>query len=230
MVPKNREGDRVSLNSDSRRAGILDAAGSEFVEKGFAAATTAAIAARARISKRDLYRLFGSKEGILDALVAAHSGGMALLPRLGPQAGVAEFLAALADFGRRFLPDLLDWRKTALFRTAIAEAPRSTRIAEAVDSQGAAPVRAAFFAFMGDAVRAGIVSGGDVELIAHAYMDVLVGPWQQRVLLGTHPPPSADVVEVQVARALEVVRRLIAAAPARPPASSDETSPDGAEP
>ncbi|MDR3376360.1 MAG: TetR/AcrR family transcriptional regulator C-terminal domain-containing protein [Ancalomicrobiaceae bacterium] len=206
----------MSLESDNRRREILEAAGNEFVEKGFAAATTAAIAARARASKRDIYRLFGSKEGILEALISTRTEPMAVFRPLSPNADLVEFLDALADFGRRFLPDYLEGPKTALYRSAIAEAPRSTRLSEAVMAKGAAPVQAAFIAFMMDAVRAGIVPADDAELVAHSFIDVLIGGWQLRLLLGTHPPPDAAAVEVQVSRAIEVVRRLIAAAPRDP--------------
>lgn len=199
--------------SEARRREILEAAGQEFVQKGFQAATTAAIATRARASKRDLYRLFGSKEGILEALITERSAPMTVFASLGPGAGLPEFLAALADFGRRFLPDFLDGPKTALYRTAIAEAPRSTKLSEAVMASGAGPVRAAFGAFMSEAVKAGIVAAGDAELVAMSFMDVLIGGWHLRLLMGTQPPPDTEAIERQVGRAVEVVRRLIAAAP-----------------
>ena len=52
-----------------RRRAILIAAVSVLMEKGYARASTLEIATRARVSKRELYAEFGSKRGILEALI-----------------------------------------------------------------------------------------------------------------------------------------------------------------
>src|SRR5216684_9170618 len=51
------------------RERILDAAFSAFMESGFAAASTLEIATRARVSKRELYALVGSKQEMLAACI-----------------------------------------------------------------------------------------------------------------------------------------------------------------
>src|SRR5260370_31636228 len=51
------------------RGRILDAAFSAFMESGFAAASTLEIATRARVSKRELYALVGSKQEMLAACI-----------------------------------------------------------------------------------------------------------------------------------------------------------------
>ena len=53
-----------------RRRAILIAAVGVLMEKGYARASTLEIATRARVSKRELYAEFGSKRGILEALIA----------------------------------------------------------------------------------------------------------------------------------------------------------------
>ena len=55
--------------TDRKRQDILDAAIAEFREKGFRAAHVTAIAARANVSKRTLYRHFASKEALLDEII-----------------------------------------------------------------------------------------------------------------------------------------------------------------
>ena len=52
------------------RQRILDAAFSAFMEQGFAATSTLEIATRARVSKRELYALVGSKQEMLAACIS----------------------------------------------------------------------------------------------------------------------------------------------------------------
>ncbi|MGG1947201.1 helix-turn-helix domain-containing protein [Trinickia sp. NRRL B-1857] len=53
-------------------AALLDAAGAEFAEKGFDAATMTAIAARAGASIGSLYQFFPTKDVLADALLEAY--------------------------------------------------------------------------------------------------------------------------------------------------------------
>jgi len=192
-------------------ARILAAAGEVFLEKGFAQATTLQIAARARVSKRDLYRHFASKQGVLEALIATHSSAMAIQPDLGDPHDLDDLLASLAAFGPAFLTRYLDPRKIALYRMAIAEAPRSTDLGRTLETAGAGPVIASFQAFAAKAISRGILAADDAELVMSTYFDVLVGPWHLRLLTGTHPPPDRTAIELQGRRAVDVVRRLITA-------------------
>src|SRR5690242_13678816 len=51
------------------RARILEAAFAAFMENGYAATSTLAIATRARVSKRELYALVGNKQEMLRAAI-----------------------------------------------------------------------------------------------------------------------------------------------------------------
>lgn len=188
---------------------ILWAAGWVFSEKGYAAATTLDIAARARVSKRDVYRLFRSKQGILQALIAAHSSAMSAPVELADPVDLEHFLATLRTFGAGFLASYLDADKIALYRAAIAEAPTSAGIGKALAAAGADSVIASFTQFMTKAVMRGIVAAADAELVGAAYFNVLMGSWQLRLLTRTHAPPDAGTLQAQVDKAVEVVRRVI---------------------
>jgi AcrR family transcriptional regulator len=63
---------------EPRRRCILEAAYQVLMERGYAGASTLEIATRARVSKRELYAEFGSKSGILRALIAATAARMQL--------------------------------------------------------------------------------------------------------------------------------------------------------
>jgi AcrR family transcriptional regulator len=58
---------------DQLRSRIAEAAFAVLMEKGYAGASTIEIATRAKVSKRDLYAMFGSKQGILAAMIAGTS-------------------------------------------------------------------------------------------------------------------------------------------------------------
>ena len=192
----------------ARRAAILAAAGSVFAEKGFEAATTLEIARRARVSKRDLYRLFDSKQGLAEALVASHTEAMTLDPRFGEPTDREALLAILRAFGRRFLAEFLDPRRVGLYRLAIAEAARSTHLSEALQAQGAERVRNSAVEFVRRAVGRGLVAATDAELVMASYFDVLVGPLQIQMLLGLRSTPTAEEIAARAERATEVVARL----------------------
>lgn len=193
----------------ARRAAILDAAGCVFTEKGFEAATTLEIARRARVSKRDLYRLFDSKQGLAEALVATHTESMTLDARFGDPVDRAAFLASLAAFGRRFLTEFLDPRRVGLYRLAIAEASRSTALAEALSAQGADRVRRSAVEFVRRAVGRDIVAAEDADLVMASYFDILVGPVQIQLLLGVRTTPTAEEIAARADRATEAAARLM---------------------
>src|SRR3954468_3781741 len=76
-----------------RRRAILVAAVGVLMEKGYARASTLEIATRARVSKRELYAEFGSKRGILEALIDSASTEMQV-PLVSAEIGDRHALAA----------------------------------------------------------------------------------------------------------------------------------------
>ena len=71
------------------RVAILEAAQGLFAERGYASSTIEAIAAKAGVAVDTVYASFGSKRGVLSALLDLRVGGddqpIALLDRPGPQ-------------------------------------------------------------------------------------------------------------------------------------------------
>ena len=64
MSPKIKPSEE-GADGPAVRKRILSAALSAFMESGYAQTSTLEIATRARVSKRELYALFGSKEAML---------------------------------------------------------------------------------------------------------------------------------------------------------------------
>lgn len=192
----------------SRRNIILKAAGKVFLERGFDAATTLDIAGQAKMSKRTLYEHFPSKEAMLTALI--ESGSKRMSTPLRPQlpATYDEFLAALHDFGLSFLRELIDPYSIAMYRLAIAEAQRSGHVAKELYRSGREPVVQAALAILQHGARQGFCKSGDIELLLTTFFNVLVGPLQMGLLLGTEPPPTDDLLHKRADFAIHVIAKL----------------------
>src|SRR5882672_8544294 len=128
---------REAADETPARERILDAAFSAFMEGGFAETSTLEIATRARVSKRELYALVGSKQEILVACIGERAKRLQVPADL-PEARDRESLAlALTAFGAQLLREVSDPTVIAVFRLAIAEAMRAPEVAWALDSVGA---------------------------------------------------------------------------------------------
>lgn len=62
------------LRSDETRERILEAAAGEFARKGYARATTREMAAAAGVNEVTLFRHFGNKRNLFDAVIQAYGG------------------------------------------------------------------------------------------------------------------------------------------------------------
>src|SRR5690242_16273785 len=103
------------------RERILDAAFAAFMESGYATTSTLEIATRARVSKRELYRLVGNKQEILMACISRRSRRFeapAGLPELRDRETLAQVLAA---FGTKLVREISEPAVIGVFRLAIAE-------------------------------------------------------------------------------------------------------------
>jgi AcrR family transcriptional regulator len=171
------------------RERILDAAFSAFSESGFADASTLEIATRARVSKRELYALVGSKQDMLVACIAARAKRLqapADLPEPHDRKTLAQVLTA---FGAQLLRETSDPTVVAVFRLAIAEAARAPEVARALTSVGIETSRAALREIMSTAQSAGLLSGQPAEMTEH-FAGLLWGNLMMNLLLRAVDRPS----------------------------------------
>src|SRR5258708_29762872 len=98
------------------RVRILDAAFSAFMESGFAATSTLEIATRARVSKRELYALVGSKHEMLAACIAERAKRLQMPAELPEPHDREAFLRTLVTFGTQLLREASDPTLIAVFR------------------------------------------------------------------------------------------------------------------
>jgi AcrR family transcriptional regulator len=178
------------------------------MEKGYARASTLEIATRARVSKRELYAEFGSKRGILEALIATSAADMQapLAPaEIGDRHALA---AALTAYGIAALTTLTNPYVLAMYRLAIAEAPADTELGEILDLKGRQPNRRALVEIVRRGQAAGFVGAGEPERLGQEFFGLLMGDLMVWLLLGVSEPPNAADIKTRAEHASQAVLAL----------------------
>ncbi|HME24317.1 MAG TPA: TetR/AcrR family transcriptional regulator [Acetobacteraceae bacterium] len=193
---------------EDQRGRILDAAWSVFMEIGYGGASTAEIARRARVSKRDLYARFGSKRGIVAALVSARAARMQAPLRQSGALTRDQLAATLRSFGAAVLREASQPGVLALYRLAISEAGRDTGVAEVLDSVGRGSNRAALAILLADAQRRGLVGIAKPNVMASHFLALLWDDLFSRLLLGIARAPSPSEADRRARDATKALLRL----------------------
>ncbi|MGA8841749.1 MAG: TetR/AcrR family transcriptional regulator [Candidatus Aquilonibacter sp.] len=182
------------MGDDAVRERILKAAFAAFTEGGYAATSTAEIAARARVSKRELYALVGNKEEMLIACIRARATRFHVPAELPIVRDRSTLEQVLVSFGAQLVREASDPTVIAAFRLAIAEAPRAPEVAETLDSIAREARRAALRSVMAQAKKLGLLEGSPPEL-AGLFAALLFGDLHVSLLLGVAKPPSPREIE-----------------------------------
>ena len=173
----------------SARTRILNAAFEVLQEHGYGATQTREIAARAKVSKRDIYSEFGSKDGIFAALIAARAERMRR-PAMEPDVASREaFAATLRRVGVAILEQLYDPAVVSMFRLAIASAEDAPELARVMDRNAFQPNGRALGEMMAGAIKAGVLAG-EASALAGRFFALLTGGAHVPILLGIAEPPK----------------------------------------
>src|SRR5215472_1350970 len=174
---------------------ILGAAFKAFTEDGYAETSTLDIAKRAKISKRDLYANFGSKQAVLVACIKSRADRMRLPPDL-PTARTRQMLAStLTRFATNLLLEVSHPSVIATFRLAIAEATRSPEVAQALDLAGRDATRGALAELLANAQSTGLIGPGEPTELATQYLGLLWEGLMVALLLGVVATPEPAEAE-----------------------------------
>jgi AcrR family transcriptional regulator len=189
------------------RRRILDAAFAAFMESGFAETSTLEIATRARVSKRELYTLVGSKQEMLAACIAERATRLQISGGL-PEPHDRETLSrTLVAFGAQQLREVSDPTVIAVFRLAISEAVHAPEVARALNTIGVETSRAALREIMTRARSAGLL-GGDPAEMAEQFAGLLWGNLMTRLLLRVAERPSSREIARRAEAATAAVLQL----------------------
>jgi AcrR family transcriptional regulator len=177
------------------RERLLDAAFRAFVEHGYAGASTLEIATSAKVSKRDLYALFGNKQALLEAGLRERTDRMRAplqLPNVTDRASLIETLRA---YGRLVLIGVTAPGPLAMYRLAVAEATRSPELAATLDRVGREANLCALTAMLKQAQQLGLVGAGDPAEMATHFSALLWLDLLPRLLMRLAEPPSSEEIE-----------------------------------
>jgi AcrR family transcriptional regulator len=170
------------------------------------------IATRARVSKRELYALFGNKEAMLVACITERARRLkapADLPELRDRETLSKVLTA---FGTNLLTETTDPVVVAVFRLAISESVHAPKVAQALDSMARKPTRDSLRAIMANARSAGLLVGHP-DAMTEKFLGLLSGDLMTALLLQVADRPSAGEI---ARRASEAARALLQLYPAPP--------------
>jgi AcrR family transcriptional regulator len=203
----------------SLRERVLRAAFEVFRKRGFSGASTLEIATRAKVSKRDLYALFGSKQAMMVACIKERAGRMRQPLELTASvpANGAAIAATLVEFGTSILRFVSHADVLTVHRLAIAELGRAPEIARTLDRNGREANHAALADWLAKAQAEGFVGTGDPVVMAAHFIAILWdGGLLMQLLLRMRDAPSEDEIKSRADAATQALLTLYAPAGAVP--------------
>jgi len=187
---------------------ILLAAFAAFIERGYAETSTLEIATRAKVSKRELYALFGNKQAMLVACIKYRVSRMRLPPDLPLPTDRKMLASTLALFGAILMREGSHPTVIALYRLAIAEVERSPEVARTLIATGRDAALTAIADLLARAQSAGLIGAEDPAEMAQQYVALLGEDLMLRLILGAADPPRQDAIEHQAAKATAAFLQL----------------------
>jgi len=169
-----------------KRAAIVAAAASLFLQRGYAETSLVRIAEVAAVSTATLFKQFPTKAELFAAMVVQYwqlSDADLGAPAIGDPA------AGLQLLGNRYVELMSREEMVALFRIVIAEAPRFPDLAEAQFTFGKAPFFNSVKEYFGDEHAAGTLDCDDPELAATQFLGMIsnFAFWPRLLLVDWHP-------------------------------------------
>lgn len=177
MVPRHRGRPKL-VSDDTQRALIVEGARQLFIEKGYGRTTTDDVAARCKISKQTLYRLFPGKPALFAAVVEAHRDSMLALPG---DYDAMPLEQALQLIFRIDLDPKVESDNLALLRLVMLESQQHPELEEMLLRYGADKARADLARWLKSRRKKGLIEIDDADGVAHILLDMIFGPMVLRL-------------------------------------------------
>ncbi len=180
----------MTAKGRERQRRILDAAREVFLEQGFENASISEIMKRAGGSMSTLYRCFGNKLGLFEAMMQQATNDLfdSVDDRVIWDDGLER---GLRRFGRRFIEQINRPNAIALFRLVISvNGADREDIQRIFYANGPGRVRARLTEFLRSQGELGRVKVDSYELAAGQFIELIKEPWHQQALFGVPYPPD----------------------------------------
>ena len=181
---------KAKQSKPSTKELIIAAAIKLFLEQGYRDSNLEDVAKVAGVTKPTVYSHFGSKHGLLLAIVQQHAEGNAqrISTSLQPSGDTA---ADLLQFGQVFLSRLMSQDAMRWRRLALAETIDHPEIGKAIYAAGPARVMMAMTKYLKQETLAGRLTCDDPTAAAEAFIGMLVGIQPIRDCAGMPMPGKA---------------------------------------
>jgi AcrR family transcriptional regulator len=200
--------DAEPATGDPRFERIVSAASALLGERGYSSISTLDIANAARVSKRELYRLFENKEAIIEACVARRVARMRIPLVDTSPTDRGTLVASLSRFGVAVLRELSDPTVLALYRLAVTHTEQSPQLAAALDRSGRQVARDALTRLLARAQVSEALGPGDPSTMAGEFFGLLWGDLLVRLILGVAQRPTHRECQRRARVAVDALLRL----------------------
>jgi AcrR family transcriptional regulator len=191
-VRRPRGRPQIRSDEDTLRL-VIEAAALEFPANGYAATGMGAVAQRAGISTKTLYRLVPAKQDLFDMVVSDRIGRFILA--IDDEAlRVLDLAEALERILIAYGQLTLDTETIALIRLVIAECDHFPEIAAAFHERAVVRTNAAIVAWLRQQCERGMIRLDDPETASGMLRGMMVQEPQRAVMLGQRTAPSADEI------------------------------------
>ncbi|WP_404401442.1 TetR/AcrR family transcriptional regulator [Pelagibacterium halotolerans] len=186
-----------------REAVLLDTAATLFLENGFDATTLAMVISRTGGSRRDIYALFGDKEAMFVRAMRRLFDRM--LAPLGSLADVdAPPEIVLPALGKRFVAIITAPEMLLSYRLILAETGRFPELGTAFYELGPGRAYPSVAAYLRRETERGRLRMDDPERAAIAFLEMVKGNLQQRIMFFPGARPDAGEIDAHVAVAVRI--------------------------
>lgn len=196
-TPRRRPRGRPQIRPDEETLELLvEAAGQEFQTTGYAATTMCAVAERAGISTKTMYRLVPNKAELFKNVISARIGRFML--EIDPEALDAyEMTEAVEHMLIAFGTLTLDKETIALVRLVIGECERFPELAATFHEVAIVQTSRAMAKWLERQCKQGFLKLDDPLTAATALRGMMIMEPQRAAMLGMREAPTADEIEAR---------------------------------
>jgi TetR/AcrR family transcriptional repressor of mexJK operon len=176
--------------SQRKERDILRAATEVFLSQGYLGASMDEIATGAGVSKATIYKHFGSKKALFQAIIRNRVDGLVSPLRIDA-AETRTACDVLTAFARQYVDLILQPSSLALYRVVVFEAFNNEELGRDTYRVGGAATIGQVASFLSERVEAGELALDDPSMAAEQFIGLLTGHLQLRALLGVETDPPA---------------------------------------